>query len=110
MRKYADLLIVTDERILLVNRIAPILPYTGAFIAVNKWDYWKSMKYIVIGAMAKFGVLLALSRTFYSLFEGGVAQTATFVLIIITIGVSLIASAYERRRLARRNRRVTGQP
>jgi hypothetical protein len=102
MRKYTDLLIITDERILLVNRIAPILPYTGAFIAVNNWDYKKSMKYILTGAMLKFGVLLALSRTFYSVFESGTAQVATFTLIISTIGISLIASAYERRRLARK--------
>ncbi|HDS59744.1 MAG TPA: hypothetical protein ENN54_05590 [Thermoplasmatales archaeon] len=102
MRRYANLLIIADERMLLVNRVAPVLPYTGAFIAVNRWDYWKSMRYIVVGAAAKFGVLLLLSRTFYSLFEAGVAQNATFALIVITIVISLIGSAYEKRRLRRR--------
>lgn len=106
MRTYADLLILTDERMLLVNRVAPVLPYTGAFIAVNRWDYWRSMEYIVVGAAVKFGVLLLLSRTFYSLFETGMAQNATFVLIVITIVVSLIGSAYEKRRLRRKREEV----
>ena len=106
MRKYADLLIFTDERILLVNRVAPVLPYTGAFIAINRWDYSKSMQYIVGGAAAKFGMLLVLSRTFYSLFEKGVAQTATLSLIVITILISLAASAYEKQRLRKRDKRL----
>jgi len=104
MRKYADVLIFADERMLLVNRIAPVLPYTGAFIAVNNWEYRRSMAYVVMGAMAKFGVLLILSRTFYALFEAGVAQSATFMLIISTIIISLLASAYQRRRLTRQER------
>ena len=41
MRKYSKILIMSDERILLLNRIAPVLPYTGAFIAINNWDYKK---------------------------------------------------------------------
>ena len=109
MRKYADLLIIADERILLINRIAPVLPYTGAFIAINDWDYQKSMKYIVGGAVIKFGVLLVLSRTFYLLFTAGVAQTATLILIIITVGISLAASVYERRRLARQETQLIDQ-
>jgi len=104
MRKYAGTLIFADERMLLVNRIAPILPYTGAFIAVNNWDYRRSMVYIILGAIAKFGALLMLSRTFYVLFETGIAQRATFILIISTIIISLLASAYQRRQLTQRER------
>lgn len=102
MQKYSDLLILDDERILLVNRVAPVLPYTGAFIAVNNWRYSLSITYIVAGAAAKFGLLLALSGTFYRLFKEGVAQTATLVLIIATIVISLVASYIEKRRLRRR--------
>ena len=99
MQKYNELLIIKDERILLVNRIAPVLPYTGAFIALNRWDYKKSMSYIVLGAVVKFGILLILSGTFYQLFEEGIAQTATFLLIILTIIISLIATLVERKKL-----------
>ena len=99
MQKYSNMLIVSDERILLINRIAPVLPYTGAFIAINNWDYKKAISYIVLGACVKFGFLLLLSGTFYTLFEEGVAQKATFLLIMLTIGISLIASFLERKRL-----------
>ena len=102
MQKYSDLLIVNDERILLINRVAPVLPYTGAFIAVNNWRYGLSITYIVAGAAVKFGVLLMLSGTFYRLFKQGVAQNATLALIVVTIAVSLIASYVEKRRLRRR--------
>ncbi len=99
MKKYSKMLIIKDERMLLVNRMAPVLPYTGAFIAVNNWSYRKAIVYIVGGAAVKFGFLLILSKTFYDLFERGVAERATFVLIIVIIAVSLIASHIEKRRL-----------
>ena len=99
MRKYSDLLIISDERILLINRIAPVLPYTGAFIAINNWNYRKAMYYIVGGASIKFGVLLLLSGSFFQLFSEGMAQQATFALILFTIGISLIASFIEKKRL-----------
>ncbi|RLF42655.1 MAG: hypothetical protein DRN29_11165 [Thermoplasmata archaeon] len=99
MEKYSKMLIISDERILLINRIAPVLPYTGAFIAVNNWSYKKAISYIVFGAFLKFGFLLLLSGTFYQLFEEGTAQKATFLLIIFTIAISLIASFVEKKRL-----------
>jgi len=99
MEKYSKTLIIKDERILLVNRIAPVLPYTGAFIAINNWDYRKSIAYVVVGAILKFGFLIMLSGTFYNLFERGVAERATFLLIIAVILVSVIASYMEKKRL-----------
>ena len=43
MITYSKIMPSKDERMLLINRIAPVLPYTGAFIAVNCWDYKKAM-------------------------------------------------------------------
>jgi hypothetical protein len=103
MKKYSEMLIISDERILLVNRIAPVLPYTGAFIVINNWSYRKAMKYIVGGACIKFGVLLLLSGSFFQLFQEGTAQRATFILILVTIGISLIASFIEKKRLRKKN-------
>ncbi len=99
MKKYSKMLIIKDERILLVNRIAPVLPYTGAFIAIRNWDYKKSISYIVVGAAIKFGFLLILSGTFYDLFERGAAERATFTLIIVTITAGIIAAHLEKKRL-----------
>lgn len=64
MKRYSKMLVVKDEKILLINRVAPVLPYTGAFIAVNNWDYWKAITYIVVGAAIKFGFLILLSERF----------------------------------------------
>ncbi len=96
MEKYSNILISKNEKMLLINRIAPVLPYAGAFIAVNKWDYRKSMFYIIIGGAIKFSILIALSATFYSLFERGLAQKATFYLIIATIILGFILSYFRK--------------
>ena len=99
MNKYSSIMILQDEKMLLVNRIAPVLPYTGAFIAVNKWDYKKSMLYILTGGVLKFSVLVILSATFYSIFEKGIAQKATFILIILTIIVGVVLSYIRKRKI-----------
>jgi len=97
MKKYSALLIARDETMLLINRIAPILPYTGAFIAVNEWNYKKSMAYILLGGCVKFSVLVVLSDVFYTWFERGTAQNATFILIIFTLTLGAVL-AYVRKR------------
>lgn len=99
MKRYSKMLVVKDEKILLINRVAPVLPYTGAFIAINNWDYWKAITYIVVGAAIKFGFLILLSGTFYKLFERGIAEKATFLLIVATLGISAFASYIEKKRL-----------
>lgn len=99
MRKYSKILIMSDERILLLNRIAPVLPYTGAFIAINNWDYKKAISYIVVGGFAKFGCLLLLSGTFHALFEEGVAQNATLALIVVVIVISFILSYIKKKKM-----------
>ena len=50
--KYINFLVVSDERIILVNRIAPMIPFLGAFIALIKtWDPRKCTFYIVLGCI-----------------------------------------------------------
>lgn len=99
MKKYSGIMVRRDEKMLLINRVAPVLPYTGAFISINKWDYKKSIFYILAGGLAKFFVLILLSGFFYALFEKGLAQKATFCLIIITIIVGLVLSYIRKREI-----------
>lgn len=99
VKKYSSLLISKDEKILLINRAIPILPYTGIFIAINEWDYKKSMFYIVLGGILKFFFLIALCSFFYELFEKGIAQKATFLLVIITLLIGFFLSYYKRRNM-----------
>jgi len=101
MKKYSNVMIAKDEKMLLINRIAPVLPYTGAFISVNKWDYKKSILYILVGGIVKFSLLIFLSGFFYTLFEKGLAQKATFYLIVVTIIVGLILSYIRKREIYR---------
>ena len=102
MQKYSNMLILGDERILFINNIAPVLPYSGAFMAVNKWDYKKSMFYLEGGAILKFSILLLLSDSFYLLFKAGTAKKATLVLIFITIAISFLLSYMRKRKIERK--------
>jgi membrane protein YqaA with SNARE-associated domain len=102
MRTYSDIMVAQDERMLLVNRVAPALPFTGAFIAVNRWSYRKSVAYIILGGVAKFSVLVALSGFFYERFEEGTAQQATFLLVLGSIALGLTLAYARKRKLQER--------
>lgn len=96
--KYVDFLVFSDERIVLVNRIAPMIPFLGAFIAIiDTWDPKKCAAYIVIGCVAKYGIILLASGFFLNYLGTGTAQTVTLAFIFAVIIVSFIASAYKKR-------------
>jgi len=99
MKQYASILFVSDERLILVNRIAPVLPFVGAFIATLGWDVRRSLAYVAIGGFLKYCVIVALAGTFVVLFETGTARLASLILVITVIVVSLIASRIQKRRL-----------
>ena len=106
MKKYSGMLLLGDERLLFLNNIAPVLPYSGAFMAVNEWNYKKSMIYLEAGAALKFSILLLLSNSFYILFKEGVARKATLALIFITIAVSLSLSYFRKRKMEGRRGKI----
>ncbi|MEM0448626.1 MAG: hypothetical protein QW520_02255 [Methanomassiliicoccales archaeon] len=97
--KYRDFLLVRDERMILVNRIAPILPFLGAFVAICKWSLRKTLFYTVLGGMLKYGIILAAAGYLVYYFEAGVARLVTFLLVLIIIGISFALSFYRKRRL-----------
>src|SRR6058998_2828922 len=43
MKKLTGFLLVQDERVILMNRVVPVIPMVGAFIAALGWDYRWSM-------------------------------------------------------------------
>lgn len=99
MITYSNIMPSKNENMLLINRIAPVLPYTGAFIAVNEWNYKKAMLYIIGGGILKFSILIMLSGIFYTYFEQGDAQRATFILIVLTIFIGLGLSYFRKRKI-----------
>lgn len=96
---YRRFLVIQDERMILVNRLAPILPYMGAFVALSGWDLRRSIFYVILGGMIKYGIILTMSGYFFKVFSQGTAQTATIALVIAIILISLVVSLIRRRRV-----------
>jgi len=97
--KYIGFLMVSDERIFLVNRFAPMVPFAGAFISmVDGWQFRKCMFYIVLGCYLKFGVILLFSKFFYVFFSSDMAQTFTIIMVFVIIAVSFAASLLKRKK------------
>lgn len=102
IHKYRDFLLVRDERMVLVNRIAPILPFLGAFAAICRWDLRKTLIYTVIGGTVKYGLILAMAGSLAYYYEAGVARTVTFILVLVIIVVSFALSYYRKKKMEKR--------
>jgi len=101
--RYQKFLICPDERMILVNRIAPTLPFLGAFVAICRWSYKKAVIYTLVGGMVKYGLILAASSAFIAYMERGTATVATLALVIIVLALSFVASTIRKRRLEASN-------
>ena len=99
MKQYTDFLIVKDERLLLLNRLAPVVPYTGAFMAVCNWDIRKCALYLIVGALAKSSVVVFLSWLSYDNLRQDVAPWAALAAVAVVIVASIAASLIYKRRL-----------
>jgi uncharacterized membrane protein YdjX (TVP38/TMEM64 family) len=104
LERYSDLLIVKDERVILLNRIAPVLPFVGAFAATCHWSYKKCILYTVIGGVVKYGVILALGSIFYAYMSSGEATLVTTILILFIVGLSIVLSLRRKKVLEARAR------
>lgn len=92
MKKWIAFLIVSDERLILVNRVVPVVPIMGAFIALMNWDLRKSLLFVLVGGAVKYAILMAFVTVAFGLFEGPTARNATLVLILVVVGVSMLQS------------------
>ncbi len=100
MRGWTQFLLVRDERIILVNRIAPVVPFVGAFIAVIGWSYPKSMVYIAVGSAVKYSALLVLVGYLGLIYDPNTATLVTVAAVLALIALSVGASILLRRRAA----------
>lgn len=98
MLKYTDFLIVSDERLLLLNRLAPVVPYTGAFMAVCNWDIKKCAFYLIIGAFAKSSAVVILSWLSYDNLRLEVAPWVALGAVVVVMVSSLVASLIYKKR------------
>lgn len=98
VKKYIDFLILGDERLILLNRIAPMIPFCGAFIKIANWDIKRSLLYVFIGCLIKYGLILLMCDFFYSYFGSDQAQLYTFIFIFAVIIASFILSIFYKKK------------
>ncbi len=96
--KYSKFLILNDERMILVNRIAPVMPFTGAFISlIDSWNIKRAWFYLILGYVLKYGAVLLFANTFYAFFTGPQAEILSITMVILVMAVSLIM-AYRKKK------------
>ena len=98
MRKWTSFLAVRDERLILLNRIAPAVPLTGAFIAVCGWDLRRSLGYVLIGGAVKYAALLGVAAMLGITLSPETGRVVTIAAVVVLIVVSLVAGHLRRRR------------
>jgi len=96
LTKYTKFLFVKDEKIILINRIAPVLPFMGAFAAVCHWDIKRCVFYTLLGGVIKYSFILISSAAFYTYLESGEAFTVSTILVLSIISISIILSYLRR--------------
>ncbi len=101
MRTWTRFLVVQDERVILLNRIAPVVPFVGAFIATLGWGYRRSIAYVGVGGLAKYAILLYIVFSIGVAYDVGTARWITLGLVVAVVALSFLASALYRRRLGR---------
>ena len=98
MRQYTQFLIVKDERLIILNRFAPIVPYTGAFVAACGWNLRKSVLYMFVSGFAKSAAIVMISWLSYDSLGREVAFWVSAGVVAIIVTASIISSLIYRRR------------
>ena len=98
--KFQAFLIYPDERMILVNRVAPIVPFLGAFASICNWSLRRSLLYNLVGGIAKYGLILLASIMFVEYWDRGTATAVALTMVIMVIILSFIASYYRKRKMA----------
>ena len=97
--KYSKFLILNDERMILVNRVAPVMPFTGAFISlIESWEIKRAWFYLILGYVLKYGAILLFANFFFAFFSGPQAEVLSIVMIIIVMAVSLFMAFRKKKR------------
>lgn len=98
MQKWVQVLLVKDERVVLVNRIAPAVPLTGAFIAVCGWDIRRALGYVVLGGFLKYAFLLLLAAWLSVQLSPDLARLITFAAVIVFVVASVAAGQWRKKK------------
>ena len=107
LRKYVGLWILKDEKLILLNRVAPFLPMCGVFMAACNWNVKKSLFYLFIGGAVKYTIILSFFEFFAWLYGTDTAFYVTFIFVVVFLVVSFFLGKYERKRLAAKAKAIT---
>jgi hypothetical protein len=88
LQKYVGLLILKDEKLILLNRVAPFLPMCGAFMAACDWDVKRSLFYIYIGGVIKYSIILF----FFGFLNFIYPEETALWITLISVGIFLVIS------------------
>jgi len=99
MNKWREFLIFSDERVVLLNRVVPVMPFTGAFIAVSPWSVRRAMGYLVLGGALKYGFLISVVALAGLWFDPRQTWWLSLGLVIAVLTVSFASHGYLRRRV-----------
>ena len=102
MNKYTKFLLVSSEKLAFVNWLAPVIPFTGAFIAVCDWKPRLAFTYSLIGGIVKMSILVIIAIVFPLLLPAETVADFTIVLIIAVLVVSLLITYLRHKRVERR--------
>lgn len=102
MRRWTQFLLVKDERVILLNRVAPVVPFVGAFIATLDWDFRKAILFVFVGGLAKYAFLLVLVFVIGVAYDLSTARWITLVLVVAVVVASIGGSYAYRRRIGDR--------
>lgn len=101
LKKYINFLIVSDEKVMLINRIAPMVPFTGAVMAAmrKRWDIRKCLLWLVIGYVFKYGLIMLFGQTATTFFDGGTSRTVMLIAIIAMIVISAVVAFLRKKKM-----------
>lgn len=101
MKKYTNWLILSDERLLILNRFAPLIPYTGAFIAVNNWNFRRSTTYLFASAVLKFSIWVSVFEFLQQTVAENLWHWIALGLVTAVLSTSIVISLIYRRKKKR---------
>jgi len=103
MNKYTKILIVSSEKLAFVNWLAPVVPFTGAFIAVREdWKPKLAFGYSVLGGLVKMTILVSIAILFPLLVPPETVADASLVLILVVLVVSIAVTFIRHKRIEKR--------
>lgn len=106
MNRYAKFLIVSDEKLAFMNWLVPVVPFTGAFVAVCNWRAKRAFLLSTAGGLTKMAIIVGIAVTFPLLMNAEMVGDASIILIIAVLLASLSVTYWKRRKMIREAERM----